>query len=579
MTTESTKRSLWRRIVDIAKPFWFSREPWTVRIPVVGTQFTLQEKWKARGLLALLALFLFSVNMLNVSINFVAGRYQDALQAMDADTYWYYLFVYAGVFVVGTPIVVFYSFIRDKLSVVWRKWLTEHLLTKYFANRAYYKVNNDAHIDNPDERIANDISGFVGGTLSLALAIVDSILTFCSFITILWMISPKLVGVVSAYALIGSVITILLSFRLIKLNYNQQRLEADYRYNLIHVRNNVESIAFYQGEAHESMGVRRRFAEAIKNYNFLIGWQRNVSMFTTGYNYMVIIVPALVIAPMYFAGTVKLGAFTQASLAFSQVLAALSIVVSEVRGISSLVAYVNRLGGFLDAIDRPSICDMPGNSRIESRIGDDVALEKLTLQTPNYERTLVTDLDMTVAKGTGALIKGPSGSGKSSILRGIAGLWRSGQGTIVHPAIEDMMFLPQRPYMVLGSLREQMLYPSMRTDITDAEIVALLKQVNLGNLPERFAGGFDAIMPWADTLSLGEQQRVAFIRLLLSRPKYAILDEATSALDVGNEEKLYKMLQESGTTFVSVGHRPTLDKYHKQTLTLDGIGGWELSSN
>jgi putative ATP-binding cassette transporter len=573
----SSHRNLWQRIVAIAKPFWVSTAPWNLRVPVLGWEYQLEEKWKARSLLGALALLLLSVNMLNVTISFVSKRYGDALQAMDEPTYWHYLYMYAGVFVVGTPIVVYYAWVREKLGVVWRKWVTEYLLAKYFENLNYYKVNKDAQIDNPDERIANDVAGFVNGTLGILLAVVDSIITFAAFIFILWGISPKLVGMVIVYAGFGTVISVVLSFRLIKLNFNQQKLEADYRYNLIHVRNNVESIAFYQGEGRESRSVLSRFWEAIGNYNLLIGWQRNVGLFTKGYEYMVIIVPALIIAPLYFQHKLTLGDFNQAGVAFSQVLGALSIVVAEVKGISSLIAYVNRLGGFLDAIERPSMSEEPGRESISTAIAEGVSLKDLTLLTPNYERVLVKGLNMSVPEGSGAIIKGHSGCGKSSILRAIAGLWRSGSGVITHPEISQMMFLPQRPYMVLGSLRDQILYPTLDRKVSDDDLKAILETANLPTLVERFPGGLDAVLPWADTLSLGEQQRLAFARLLLAKPRYAILDEATSALDVPNEERLYELLKASGTTFISVGHRPTLDRYHSQALTLLGDGAWTLA--
>lgn len=548
--------SLWRRFVATAKPFW-----------------TAKGKRTSWGLLAALLVLLVSVNLLNVVINFVSGSFMTALSEKDVPTFYRYLIIYGSVFVVGIPVVVLYGWVRDKLAVHWRKWLTNHLLDKYFAKRAYYRINNNTDIDNPDERIAQDVEAFTKSALTLSLVALGSIITLASFISILWSISLPLVATVVAYATLGSVATIWFGKRLIGLNFTQSRVEADFRYSLIHVRNNVESIAFYRGEEKESTQVKERFAAAFANFNLLIGWQRNLGFLTTGYDYLVVIIPSLVIAPLYFAGDVEFGAITQASMAFSQVLTALSLIVTEFRSISTFAANVNRLGAFMEALDAPE--HKPGESVIATTVGETLALKNVTLYTPDYSRVLVTNVSARVNARQSLLIVGPSGSGKSSLLRTIAGLWDSGAGEIVRPSIEQILFLPQRPYMILGSLREQLLYPNSKLEATDAELEDVLKQVNLPDLAHR-AGGLDTILNWSDMLSLGEQQRLAFARLILNKPRYAILDEATSALDVKNEEKLYARLRETGTTFVSVGHRPTLVKHHDQVLELVGDGNWKL---
>lgn len=588
--TSAFSVELWRRVFRLARPFFTSRDPWEITVPVIGTKFSVQEKWKAWGLLASLALFLLGVNMLNIGINFVAGNFQNSLQAflkagsdtaaqgVAESTYWKYLFMYGGVFVVGIFVVVPYAWLKSVLVIVWRKWLTVHILKQYFADRNYYKVSYNTSIDNPDERIANDVEGFTAGALGIALSVVDSIITFFSFIFILWMISHTLVGVVVLYAGFGTLISVLLSIKLIQYKYNQQRLEADYRYNLIHIRKNVESIAFYQGEKSEWTQLNNRFFAAIRNNMSLIGYQRNVNFFTKGFDYFVIIVPAFFIAPLFFRGEVEIGAFTQANLAFGQVLGSLALFVAEIGTISSFAAYVSRLGGFQEALDARDESEKEGRTAIATTIGDKIALEDVTLMTPDYRKLLIQKLSFEVPQGTGIIIKGPSGTGKSSLLRAIAGLWRSGEGTVTRPELSSLMFLSQKPYMNLGSLREQLLYPGSRTDVSDDELKAILVRANLPELAGRYAEGLDVIRPWSDELSPGEQQRLAFARLLVARPKTVFLDEATSALDVANEELLYKTLRELNATFVSVGHRPTLDRYHEKALTLHGEGKWELST-
>jgi putative ATP-binding cassette transporter len=483
--------------------------------------------------------------------------------------------LYLGAFVIATPVSVFYSFIRKKLGINWRLWLTTHFLGKYFENRAYYHINDDKNIDNPDQRISQDISSFTVTSLGFLSILVFSLVQLISFIGILWTISMTLVLVLLAYAVIGTVVTMFFGKRLINLNFQQLRREADFRYGLVHIRDNVESIAFYRGEGREKNQVKERLREAIGNLRLLIGWERNLEFFTKGYEYFILVLPIVVMAPLYFSGQIKFGVMTQAESAFVQVLGALSIIVSQFEQLSNFAAGITRLETFATALDQPAAKATAETPVIESREDSRLALEHVTLRTPNYQQTLLRDATAEVPSGKGLLIAGASGAGKSSVLRAVAGLWNAGEGHISRPPLKEMLFLPQSPYMVLGSLREQLLYPHLDREASDKELRAVLEKVNLADLPGR-VGGFDAELDWGHLLSLGEQQRLAFARLLLTRPHYAVLDEATSALDVTNEDQLYGQLQESGTTYVSVGHRPSLLAYHDKVLELRGGGDWRL---
>lgn len=556
-------KQVWQRFRRIAQPYWVS-----------------DAKWTAWGLLGILLVLLAAVNGLNIIINYVGGAWMTAYSAKDVPTFYHMMFMYFGVFVVGTPVVVLYSWMNSKLGNHWRQWLTEHLTKKYFANRNYYRINNSDGIDNPDERLAQDVRDFTNGALTLVLAVLSSLITLVSFSTILWHISHELVSIVIGYSVVGTGVTLLLGKRLVKLKFDQLRLEADYRFNLIHVRNNTESIAFYRGEEKESVRIQDRFIKAIKNFNLLIGWQRNLGFVTTYYSYLVVLIPALIIAPLYFSGKVPFGVQTQADMALGQILSALSLIVASFDTITAFIAQSNRLGAFNEALEEPAdgnggtISDV--TEAAVDQLGHRIELKNVTLETPRHERTLLTGLTMTIKPGDGGLlIVGPSGSGKSSLLRAIAGLWNAGAGEIDRPPLEEMMFLPQRPYMVLGTLRQQLLYPNTRADVSDADLTQALVDVNLPDLAKR-VGGFDIELNWGDVLSLGEQQRLAFARLLLSTPKFAILDESTSALDVKNEERLYRRLNTESTALISVGHRPTLVKYHRQVLELTGDGGWAI---
>lgn len=549
---------MWRQLVVIGKPYWVS-----------------SEKWQAFGLLGLLLLLLAGVNALNVILNFANGAIMNALAARNMPLFTAKVWLLLEVFVVGVFIVVFYKWVRDKLGLTWRRWLTKNILEKYFASRNYYRINNDVTIDNPDERIAQDIDGFVKGALSLFLSLLDSVITLCAFITILYGISKLLVAIAIGWAVVFTLVTIWVGKRLVKLNFDQSRKEADFRYNLIHVRKNAESIAFYGGEKQESMRVQDRLASALLNFNLLIGWTRNLQFLVKGSDYFTVAIPFIVIGPLYFAKQVELGTISQASMAFGQVLAALTIVVSEFATVSQFAAYVKRLASFTEALE-PSDATTGGSTITTLATSDHIALRDVTLLTPDRQRILVEHLDIAVDENL--LVMGRSGRGKSSLLRAIAGLWTAGSGTIERPNIDQIFFLPQRPFMTLGTLREQLLYPfaDANSTVSDAQLEEILRTVNLPDLI-RHSGGLNAELNWADALSLGEQQRVAFARLLVSRPKFAILDEATSALDAENEAHLYETLAKIGTKFISVGHRPSLRKYHHSVLELTDETGWRVT--
>ncbi|MBF2049397.1 MAG: ABC transporter ATP-binding protein/permease [Leptolyngbya sp. IPPAS B-1204] len=536
----------------------------------------LMQRWQQWLFLGGLLLLSLSVSGMNVIISYVGNFFTTALSERDQPTFWRFFFVYAGVFVVATPISAFYPYVRDLLGLRWRDWMTQKFLGQYFRNRAYYEINFEADIDNPDQRISEDIKSFTATSLSFLLLVLSSVIDVVAFTGILWSLSKFLAVFLVAYAIIGTLVATLIGRRLILLNFNQLRREADFRYGLVHVRDNAESIAFYQGEANELGQLRRRFVEVLRNFSFLVGWQRNLAFFRVPYRYATYILPSVILAPMYFAQQITFGDITQAGFAFSQIFDAFALVVLQMNELSSFAAGINRLETFTQALDAQDQPPPPELSAIHTLEDSHIALEDVSLATPKGQRMLLREVSLRLQPEQGLVIVGHSGVGKSSLLRAIAGLWNTGTGQIVRPDLSEMLFLPQRPYMVLGTLRDQLLYPNLDKETSDEQLHAALEQVNLADLPNR-VGGFDVELDWADVLSLGEQQRLAFARLVLTKPHYAMLDEATSALDLGNEQRLYQKLRDMGTTFVSVGHRTSLLKYHDFVLELSGDGTWKLT--
>ncbi len=549
------------RLVALAKPYWFS-----------------EDKWIARGLLALLVILLLGNTAFSVLLNVQSGEFTSALAAQDSDRYWISIFRTVCIIVCAAPFYVFYYYVRDKLTNYWRRWLTHHYLDTYFQNTAFYKLAYNADIDNPDQRIAEDINTFTGRSIYYLLLAVETVLQLVAFSGVLWSISKTLVLFLVGYAIVGTMIaSFVFGRKLVALNLFQLRREADFRFTLVRVRENAESIAFYRGEEPESHNIKRRFNDVFENYNKIINWQWFLNLFQYSYSSITLIMPGLMLAPQVLSGDLEVGRVIQAAGAFAAVFAALTVIVNNFDTLSRFAAGISRLDKFAKSLEGTANERPKDQDVIQTIEGDQLAMDHVTLQTPDYRRTLVTDLSIEVKAGEGLIIVGASGGGKSSLLRAIAGLWDSGSGKIVRPPLQDMFFLPQRPYMIIGTLRGQLLYPSDQKEATDDELLEVLKAVNLPDLVER-CGGFEVEADWGKILSLGEQQRVAFARVLLSKPRYVILDEATSALDSQNEEALYQQLQDTGATLVSVSHRPNIVKYHKHVLELGGDGSWLVTS-
>jgi len=490
---------------------------------------------------------------------------------------WGMLILLLSLIICLVAVTAFNSFIlvREKIALDWYEWLNDYMLQKYFSNRAYYKINFDSNIDNPDQRLTQEIKPIAKTTLSFFATCVEKILEMIVFFVILWQISKTIGVVLIIYTTIGNLIAFYLSQEFNNINQEELEVEANYNYAVTHVRNHAESIAFFQGEDQEFNILKKRFSSLIQTALQKINWERNKNFFDRGYQSIINVFPFLLVAPLYIRDEIDFGQVNQASLAANLFATALGTLITEFATSGRLSSYIERLVTFSETLETITQ-EVEGVSTIKSIEENRLAFDHVTLQTPNYEKVIVENLTIELASEQGLLIVGPSGRGKSSLLRAIAGLWNSGTGRLIRPPGKEILFLPQRPYIILGTLREQLLYPNVDRQVSDQELSEVLQQVNLQDVLTR-VGGFDQEVPWENILSLGEQQRLAFARVLVTRPHFVILDESTSALDLINEKNLYQQLKEIKTTFISVGHRESLFDYHQTVLELLPDSTWKIS--
>ncbi len=552
-----------RRFAQLAKAFF-----------LYGTRH------ETRVFVVLLFILSAVVGLSQLLVSYAGRNFITSLTERDTAGFYRNLWIYLGSFAFAIPIGVFYRYCAERLALLWRLWLTQILVSRFFFNRAYYRLRNSDRVDNPDQRISEDARSFTTGVLGYLLTLINSGVTLCAFLGVLFTISWKLPVVLIIYASAGTCISILIGKRLVGLHFQQYRKEANFRYGLVRVRDNAESIAFFRGEKREQRDLIGRFADVVNNTLLIIGWNRTLGFFTNGYNYVALIVPLLVVGPMFIHGRIEYGVVTQTEGAFAQVLMALSVIVAQFEGLSSFSAAINRLGDLWDELDEYDIEDFRAEREFEIAVNENargLRLNDLTIQTPDREKTLTRGLTFALPPGQSVLIMGESGTGKSSLLRTIAGLWQSGKGNIERPNINRLIFLPQRPYMVQGTLREQLLYPRNEEGAGDRLIIEALEKVNLSEVLDRVDGDLGQTEDWTNILSLGEQQRISFARIFLNKPLIAFLDEATSALDERNEQLLYRNLIETGISFVSVGHRSTLKAFHDFLIVLDKGSGFQIS--
>ena len=548
---------------------------------LAGPYFTPRRSWRPLGALALILLLAISAVRLNVLLSYWNNGFYDSIQALNQPSFWFHMRLFALLATLNVARVLVGYLVSQAFEIRWRTWFNERLTTDWLAGSAYYRTQFVAEPgDNPDQRIQVDAGSFVSASRALAFGAVDAVVSLVTFSLILWGLSgpipiggvevPRaMVFLVYAYVLIASVLAFRLGRPLIRLSFMSEKLAADFRYALIRLREYAESVALYRGEAVETQGLARRFAAYIVNLWAIVFRSLKFDGFNLAVSQGAVVFPFLLQAPRFFSGAIKLGDVMQTGQAFGQVQDALSFFRLSYDSFAQYRATLDRLTGFLAA---------NAASRALPRIAVDdtgsvLATEALSVRRPDAA-VLVRALTLQLQPGQALLVQGPSGAGKTTLLRALAGLWPFADGTVRRPGGSHALFLPQKPYLPLGSLRLALNYPGTADD--DAALRAALQRVQLAHLLPRLDDDTD----WSRILSLGEQQRLAFARVLLNRPRIAFLDEATSATDEGLEHALYTMLREDlpDCMLVSVGHRSTLAAHHTHRLTLQGEAGWRFEA-
>ena len=562
---------------DIAKSIW----------SMMRSYWKSEERWWARGMLAVIIFLNLAQVYLLVLLNQWNNDFYNALQNYDFENFWPLVGHFTLIAFIFIIVAVYAIYLRQMLEIKWRTWMTKNYLNNWMQNQVYYKLQMlKSDMDNPDQRISEDIHSFITLTLTIALGFLKQLTILGAFIFVLWNLSGSLdltlgetaisipgymVWLSLIYSIVGTWLAHKVGRQLIGLNYDQQRYEADFRFNMIRVRENSESIAFYRGESPETRGFEDRFKMVVTNFWALMKRTKLLNFYINGYAQLAIIYPLIMAAPKYFSGEMQLGGLMQTISAFGRVQDALSYFVESYDSIAQYAAVIRRLGDFTSHMEE--VDDLQSDFDTVNSPDNSMAIANMNIHLPEGKQ-LIEGLNYEFTPGEYTLISGPSGSGKSTLLRALADLWPYGNGTIKRPDSWRIMFLPQKPYLPLGTLRQAIYYPQNVPENDTADISAYLKSFGLANLISRI----DEVDDWSRILSLGEQQRIAFIRILLFKPQMVFLDESTSAMDEAIEAHSYDTLKSSlpEMTVVSVGHRSTLISRHSTVLRLMGDGAWKI---
>lgn len=544
--------------------------------------FNGEDRWAGRILLAAVSALELFIVYLNVQFNQWNARFYDSLQNKDWDTFKREMLIFSGLAALFIIAAVYKLYLQQWLRIRWRAWLNEKYLGRWFKDSAHYRMRLTGDVaDNPDQRIAEDLELFTTRTVDLGSGMLSSVATLIAFTAILWNLSNSsgvpLIGTnvmvpgylfwaALIYAIAGTLLAHLIGGVLIRLNFNQQRFEADYRYHLVRVRENSEQVALLNGERAENLRLNERFGRLVANFYLIMTAQKRLTWFTAGYNQIAIIFPFVVLGPAFFSGVVTLGVLTQTAGAFGTVQAAFSYIVNAYATIAEWRSVVQRLNGFEHSIEQAERLHSASGIQLGQTGCGALKISGLEARLPSGV-PVVTANDLVIGNAERVLVTGKSGSGKSTLFRAISGIWPFGKGRVEIGRGKKLLVLPQKPYLPFGRLDEALAYPDAPEKFTTTELVGVLQAVGLDKLTERL----HEEASWPHLLSGGEQQRLSLARALLAKPDVLLLDEATSAVDEAGEALLYRLLAERlpDATVVSIGHRATLKSLHGRIINLE----------
>ncbi|MCC6948076.1 MAG: ABC transporter ATP-binding protein/permease [Bradyrhizobiaceae bacterium] len=543
--------------------------------------FNSEDRWPGRLLLVSVIGLEFSIVALNVLFNQWNARFYNAIELKDWDAFQLEMLIFAGLAALFIFAAVYQLYLQLWLRIRWRRWMTEQYLVRWLHDATHYRMRLTGDVaDNPDQRIAEDLDQFADYAIRIGIGFLGSVATLVSFVAILWQLSNEartpllgsipgyLVWTALFYAVAGTWLAHLIGRPLVRLNFNQQRFEADFRYHLVRMRENGEQVALLAGEEAERRRLGQRFATLVDNFMQIMTARKRLIGFTAGYEQISTIFPFLVVSPAFFAGTITLGVLTQTASAFGQVQNAFSFFVNAYAQLAEWRAITERLIGFEESVAQAERLRATAGIERSERDGAALSIDDLLLRLPSGA-ALVSAEDVVIKPDESVLVTGRSGSGKSTLFRAIAGIWPFGDGEITIGKGRKLLVLPQRPYLPFGRLDEALAYPDAAEKYGAARLAEVLHAVDLSRLVDRL----DEEGQWPHVLSQGEQQRLSLARALLAAPDVLLLDEATSALDEAAEARLYRLLETKlpGTTIISIGHRSTLNELHQRRLHLEPV--------
>ncbi|ASS55563.1 ABC transporter ATP-binding protein/permease [Rhizobium leguminosarum] len=531
---------------------------------------------KAGLMFAGLVALLFALSSLNVVNSYVGRNFMTAIANRETPEFIRQAIFYIGVFAAFTIVAVVSRFIEERLALLWREFLTRRAINLYLADRAYYQLDVSGQLSHPDQRITEDMRVFTVTTLSFVLMVLNSSLTIIAFSGVLWSISPLLFVVAVLYAACGSYLTIALGRPLIKLNYDQLDKEASFRSDLIQVRENAESIVLAHCEEQQSFRLLQRLEDAVTNFRKVTAINRNVGFFTTGYNWLIQIIPALIIAPAYMRGDIDFGVITQSGAAFAMLVGAFSLIITQFQSISTFAAVVARLSSLMEAIEQVRAPAGSGIAIVEEK--GRLAYETLTLLSSASEVPVVKDLSVSIPIGMRVLITGPAQAARVALFRATAGISFKGSGRIIRPGPDDILFLPQRPYLPTSTLHQILVRNVRSSKIPDDRIIQLLHELNLERVLAQ-AGGLHAEKDWEMLLSLQEQQLLALVNILLAAPQFVFLDRIDTTLGLEQFPRILQILSENSITCINNAETDVLRDCHDAVLECGEDGSWTWTVN